>query len=112
MTDHDLYVWSAIAGLVLVVFATRTVFMAVPRRMQPRGALEQALRYAPLAALVALTAPSAARVWLAPGGDLWMALQDGRLPAALVTLAVARFAGSPFPGLAAGVAVLLLVGGL
>jgi branched-subunit amino acid transport protein len=112
MSDHDLYVWTAIAGLVTVVFATRNVFLALPHRMQPTGALERALRFAPLAALVALTIPPAFTAWFQPGAgwlDVW---HDGRLPAAVATLGVSRWAGTPFPGLAAGILVLLALGGL
>ncbi len=112
MSDHDVYVWTAIAGLVVVVFATRNAFVALPRRLQPTGALERALRFAPLAALVALTVPPALQAGLAPGAGWLDVLQDGRLPAALATVAVSRWASSPFPGLAAGVAVLLALGGL
>jgi branched-subunit amino acid transport protein len=112
MTLADGYAWAAIGGLVVVVFVTRNVFMALPRRLHPSGTLERALRVAPLAALVALTVPAAAEAWLAPGAGWLEVWQDGRLPAAVVTLAVARAAGTPFPGLAAGVAVLLAIGGL
>ncbi len=111
MTLDDGYVWGTIAGLVVVVFATRNAFVALPRRWLPTGAVERALRFAPLAALVALTVPAAGEVLLA--GDGWIAAwHDGRLPAAAATVAVARWARSPFPGLAAGVVVLLAIGGL
>ena len=112
MSLPDAYVWSAIAGLVVVVFVTRNAFLALPRRFLPSGAVERALRFAPLAALVALTVPAAAEAWLAPGGSLAVAWHDGRLPAALATLAVARAARSPFPGLVAGIVVLFALGGL
>jgi branched-subunit amino acid transport protein len=112
MSAADVYVWAAIAGLVVVVFATRNVFMALPRRLHPSGAVERALRFAPLAALVALTVPAALEVALAPGGGWIAAWHDARLPAAVVTVAVARLARSPFPGLAAGVATLLAIDGL
>lgn len=112
MSAHDLYVWSAIAGLVVVVFVTRNAFLALPRRFQPTGALERALRFAPLAALVALTVPPALEAWLEPGAGWLEAWHDGRLPAAVATVAVSRWAGTPFPGLAAGIAVLLAIGGL
>ena len=39
----DAQVWGAIAGLVVVVFLTRNVFVVVPPRFQPRGAIERAL---------------------------------------------------------------------
>ncbi len=112
MTAADAYVWAATAGLIVVVFATRNAFMALPRRLHPRGAVERALRFAPLAALVALTVPAAFEALLAPDGGWIEAWHDGRLPAAVVTVVVARLARSPFPGLAAGVAVLLALGGL
>ena len=112
MSAHDAYVWAAIGGLVAVVFATRNAFLALPRRLHPRGALERALRFAPLAALAALVVPESMGAWLAAGADAAGAWRDPRLPAALAALAVARIARSPLPGLAAGVAVLVAVGAL
>lgn len=112
MSDRALYVWAAIAGLVLVVFITRNAFMVLPRRFQPSGRLDEALRFAPLAALTALTVPDALAGWLTPGATLLSVWQDGRLPAAVVTLLVARWTRAPVPGLAAGTAVLLLTGTL
>jgi branched-subunit amino acid transport protein len=112
MTLSDGYAWSAIAGLVVVVFATRNAFVVLPRRMLPSGALERALRVAPLAALVALTVPGALAAWLEPGGNAAVAWADGRLPATIATVAVARAARSSFVGLLAGVATLLAIGGL
>jgi branched-subunit amino acid transport protein len=108
----DLEIWIAILGLVVVVFLTRNVFVVVPARWQPRGAVERALRHAPLAALVALTVPQILGPLLTDALE-WPALwDDARLPAAIATLAVARIANSPFAGLAAGTIVLLAVGGL
>jgi len=107
----DAEIWGAIAGLVVVVFATRNAFVVLPPRWHPRGAIERALRSAPLAALVALTVPAACAALTAPGWTWQAVWHDARLPAALVTLVVARIARNPFPGLAAGVAVLLAIGG-
>jgi branched-subunit amino acid transport protein len=112
MSAADLYAWAAIGGLVVVVFVTRNAFMALPRRLHPSGAVDRALRFAPLAALVALTVPAALEAVLAPGGGWAVAWRDARLPAAIVTVAIARLARSPFPGLAAGVATLLAIDGL
>lgn len=107
MMPSDTQVWLAIAGLVVMVFLTRNAFVVVPPRWQPRGAVERALRHAPLAALVALTVPQAVGVLLVPGWDWAGMWRDARLPAAVVTLVVARIARGPFPGLAAGTLVLL-----
>lgn len=111
MSAREGYVWTAIAGLVIVVFVTRNVFVVLPSRWQPRGRFERALRQAPLAALVALTVPAAGAVLLEPGWDFAALWRDARLPAAVVTVAVSWAARSPFPGLAAGVATLLAIGG-
>jgi branched-subunit amino acid transport protein len=110
MTLPDAYAWTAIVGLVVVVFVTRNVFLVLPARWQPRGALERALRTAPLAALVALTVPAALDGAIAAGWQPAVAWHDARLPAAVATLLAARWAGSPFVGLAAGVLVLFSIG--
>jgi branched-subunit amino acid transport protein len=110
MSAADLQVWLAIAGLVAVVFATRNVFVFLPAHWQPRGAADRALRHAPLAALVALTAPAVTAGVLAAGWDVAAVWHDARLPAALATVAASRAFRSPFPGLAAGLVVLLGIG--
>jgi branched-subunit amino acid transport protein len=112
MRLSDVQVWAAIAGLVAVVFVTRNVFVVVPPRWQPRGAMERALRHAPLAALVALTVPQVVGPLIDAGVDVTALWHDARLPAAVATLLGARIGGSPFAGLAAGVVVLLSIGGL
>jgi len=109
MRLSDAQVWGAIAGLVLMVFLTRNAFLVVPMRWQPRGAVERALRHAPLAALVALVTPSMAEALIAPGASLASVWVDARLPAALAALGVSRLTRSAFPGMAAGVAVLWLI---
>lgn len=108
----DGQIWLAIAGLVVLVFVTRNLFMVLPQRWQPRGALERALRHAPLAALAALVVPQAAGSLLASHATPASVWQDGRLPAAVVALLVARLARNPFAGLASGTVVLLVIGAL
>jgi branched-subunit amino acid transport protein len=107
----DLQIWLAILGLVVVVFVTRNVFIVLPASWRPSGTIERALRHAPVAALVALTVPPAAGGLMAAGWDPVAVWHDARLPAAFATVVVSRLARSPFPGLAAGVAVLLAIGG-
>jgi branched-subunit amino acid transport protein len=111
-----------LAGLVLVVTGTRVVFLYLPANWRPRGNIERALRYAPLAALVALAVPQVFLSVLAPAGappDVagipetagWLSAMwvDGRVPAAAVLLVVGAWTRQPLAGLAAGVAVLMLV---
>jgi hypothetical protein len=113
-------------GLVLVVTGTRVVFLYLPASWRPRGSVERALRYAPLAALVALAVPQVFLAMLEPAGmppdvaggaggaapaaAAWFPalLADGRVLSAAVLLVVGAWTRQPLAGLAAGVAVLLL----
>ena len=61
MQYSSLELWLLIALLSLVTLVSRSFFVLLPRRWQPRGRVEQALRYAPLAALLAITVPEVVR---------------------------------------------------
>ncbi len=108
MKQDDL-LWYAVAllGLLLIVWATRSIFLWLPPRLQPGPALEQALRYAPLASLIALIAPELlAASWL-DGATVGSVLADGRLISGLVALGVAAWRRNPLAGMLTGTAVYL-----
>jgi len=73
----------AILGLALITLLTRSFFLWPQRDLPLPGWLQQGLRYAPLAALVAVVAPE---VVMTQGRliDTWM---DARLPAVLAATA-------------------------
>ncbi len=48
--------WLLIGLLALLTLGARSFFVLLPRRWQPRGRVEQALRHAPLAARLAIIA--------------------------------------------------------
>jgi branched-subunit amino acid transport protein len=50
-------VWGVIIGLTLITFITRGFFLLVGERMELSETLQNALKYAPAAALVAIIAP-------------------------------------------------------
>jgi branched-subunit amino acid transport protein len=50
-------IWGVILGLTLITFITRGFFLMVGERMELSETLQNALRYAPAAALVAIIAP-------------------------------------------------------
>jgi branched-subunit amino acid transport protein len=50
-------IWAVILGLTLITFFTRGFFLLVGERMELSETLQNALRYAPAAALVAIIAP-------------------------------------------------------
>lgn len=101
-------IWLTILMLTVIVLVLRNLFLFAPRRLQPRGMFERALRYAPLAALSALVGPEVFREALAATSFDWRQLADARVLSAATLLAVARLSGSVVGGLAAGTAVFLL----
>jgi branched-subunit amino acid transport protein len=50
-------IWAVILGLTLITFITRGFFLLVGERMELSETLQNALKYAPAAALVAIIAP-------------------------------------------------------
>jgi branched-subunit amino acid transport protein len=76
-----------------MVLAMRWSFLVLPRRFQPKGALAQALGFAPLAALVAICMPEVMKFQIEafknPPLNLWgFLLTDWRLWGGLAMLAV------------------------
>ncbi|WP_438007603.1 AzlD domain-containing protein [Sorangium sp. So ce321] len=69
----------AIVGLALITICTRSFFLFPDQDLPMPGWLRRGLRYAPLAALVAVIAPEV----LMTQGHLIATLQDARLPASV-----------------------------
>lgn len=113
MHYSPLELWVLIGLLALVTLGARSFFVLLPRRWQPRGRVEQALRHAPLAALLAIIAPEVTRQLpdlLLQGRPPWAVFGDARLLSALVLVAVVRATRSTLWGLLAGMATFLLLG--
>jgi branched-subunit amino acid transport protein len=95
----------AIVGLALITLLTRGLFL-IPEREVPLPAwLQQGLRYAPLAALVAVVAPE---VVMTQGRliDTW---QDARLPAVAAATVYYLWRRDILGTILSGTAVLLLL---
>ncbi|NLD69029.1 MAG: hypothetical protein GX644_09465 [Limnobacter sp.] len=107
-------IWATTILLTLVVVVLRNVFLVAPRDWQPRGKLERALRYAPLAALVALLAPevlqplATAAERAGPAGFA-QGLTDPRFVSALVVIVVSRLTRNALAALAGGVGLFWLL---
>lgn len=98
--------WIALVlGLCIVTLVARSLFLVLPPRWHPRGWVEQALRVAPLAALLAITVPEIVRD-LTPAPSSWI---DARLLGALALVAVLAAGGRSLWALAAGAAVFAAV---
>ena len=103
--DDPLWYALALAGLVVIVWGTRSIFLWLPPRFQPGPTLERALRYAPLASLLALVGPELVGAMRLDGATLGSVLLDGRLVAGAVALGVSAWRRNALPGLLAGMAV-------
>lgn len=98
-----------------VTLAARNFFLVLPKRWQPRGTVAEALRVAPLAALLAITVPEIVRdVPPLVDAAAWTALAtDARVASAVVLALVTRWTRHALWGLAAGAVVYLAgVGGV
>jgi len=104
--------WVLIALLALLTLVSRSFFVLLPRRWQPRGRVEQALRYAPLAALLAITMPEVVKqvpTALQQAVPAWAIATDARLVSALVLAVVIRLTRHTLWGLAAGTVTFLVL---
>lgn len=103
MSGDGLAFIALVAGLCVVTLVARNLFLVLPPRWHPRGWVEQALRVAPLAALLAITVPEITRdVGLAPA--TWL---DARLMAAVALVAVVALGGKALWALGVGAVVFV-----
>jgi branched-subunit amino acid transport protein len=95
----------AIVGLAVITLLTRGLFL-IPEREVPLPAwLQQGLRYAPLAALVAVVAPEVVMTQ----GELIGTFRDARLPAVVVATAYFFWRRDILGTILSGTAVLLVL---
>ena len=95
----------AIVGLAVITLLTRSLFLIPEREMPLPAWLQQGLRYAPLAALVAVVAPEI----VLTQGMLITTWMDARLPAAVVATAYFFWRRDILGTILSGTAVLLVL---
>jgi branched-subunit amino acid transport protein len=95
----------AVVGLAVITLLTRGLFL-IPQREVPLPAwLQQGLRYAPLAALVAVVAPEIVMTQ----GELIGTFKDARLPAVAVATAYFFWRRDILGTIVSGTTVLLVL---
>lgn len=94
----------AIAGLVVITLATRGFFVLPERELPMPDWLREALRYAPIGALVAVIAPEL----VMQQGRLIATWQDARLAGALAAVAWFTWRRDMLGTIVAGTATMLL----
>jgi branched-subunit amino acid transport protein len=95
----------AVLGLALITLATRGFFVILERELPIPVWLQQGLRYAPLAALMAVIAPEV----LLSQGRLITTLMDARLPAVAASTAYFFWRRDILGTILSGTAVLLIL---
>ncbi len=97
--------WIVIAGMGLITFGFRIALIIGANRFHLPQAVEQALKYAPVAVLSAIIVPEL----IAPGGDANLSLYNSRLLAGIVAIAVAWRTRNVLTTIVAGMIVLWLL---
>jgi branched-subunit amino acid transport protein len=95
----------AILGMALITIVTRGFFLFPERELPLPAWLQQGLRYAPLAALVAVIAPEIVMTQ----GQLIATWRDARLPAVVVATAYFYWRRDILGTILSGTAVLLVL---
>jgi branched-subunit amino acid transport protein len=96
--------WLALIGMTLVTFALRASFLLLPPHVETPALLRRALRYVPPAVLTAIWAPEL----LLAGHELQLSLENERLLAGVVAIAVAWRTRLTFATILSGLAALHL----
>ena len=78
-------IWGALIGMTVVTFALRASFLLLPPHVETPALLRRALRYVPPAVLTAIWAPEL----VFHGNELQFSLENERLLAGAVAIAVA-----------------------
>lgn len=94
-----------IAGMAVVTFLTKFLFMALVSRVNLPLQLTRALGYIPVAILTALVVPGV----LVHDGKINLSLDNAFIPAALGAALVSRCTGSIVLTMAAGVGIVALL---
>jgi len=96
--------WLAMIGMAVVTYLLRASFLLLPPGVETPPLLKRALRYVPAAVLTAIWAPEV----LTAGGALALTLQNERLLAGAVAIAVAWRWRTTFATIVAGLLALHL----
>lgn len=101
-----LTIWLAMLGMGLITLLLRSSFLLLPERIDLPPLLRRALRFVPAAVLTAIYAPAL----LVPAGTLQVGLDNPRLLAGAVAIAVAWRFGQTYLTIFAGLMALHLAG--
>ena len=105
MTGEAWLAWALIAGMALIAFFTRAVFILPGSHLRLPATAERVLRYAPAAALMAIIVPDLAFT----SDAVSISIANPKLVAGLVAFGLAAGTRSILATIAGGMAALLLL---
>ena len=105
MAAESWLVWALIAGMALIAFFTRAVFILPGNHLRVPPTVDRLLRYAPAAAITAIIVPDLALAH----GALSISIENPRLVGGLVAFALAVTTRSVLATIVGGMVVLTLV---
>ena len=105
MISGTWFEWGLIAGMAVVAFFTRAVFVLPGSRLRLPATAQRVLRYAPAAAIMAIIVPDLAVVH----GAVSISVENPRLVAGLVAFALAAGTRSILTTIVGGMVVMALV---
>ncbi len=105
MAAESWVVWALIAGMALIAFFTRAVFILPGSHLRVPPTADRLLRYAPAAAIMAIIVPDLALAH----GALSISIENPRLVGGLVAFALAVTTRSVLATIVGGMLVLTLV---
>ena len=106
MLDEGWFGWALIAGMSVVAFLSRAIFVLPGSHLRLPATAERVLRYAPAAALTAIIVPDLASTH----GAVAISIENPRLVAGLVAFALAAATRSILITIVGGMVVLKLLG--
>ena len=105
MAGETWIAWALIVGMGIVAFFTRAIFVLPGSHLRLPATAERVLRYAPVAALMAIIVPDIAL----SHGAVSISIENPRLIAGLVAFGLAAGTRSILATIAGGMAVLLFL---
>jgi branched-subunit amino acid transport protein len=104
VAGEDWFDWALVAGMALVAFITRAIFVLPGSHLRLPPTAERILRYAPAAALMAIIVPELALAH----GALAISIDNPRLVGGLVAFAIAAATRSIMLTIVGGMVALTL----
>ena len=104
MTEREIYIWLGLLGLMAVTVITRSGLIALGKEINLPARLQRALRFAPIAALVAIIIPAT----LTDASGIALGITNVKIWSAIASVLAWWYWRHTAVGIAVGIGVFLL----